>query len=140
MNEDDILNMYLESINSVRYHSLLCLRLDESLGIEVVSKCNIEKDTVISQSNIYPLTNHKLVDKYASYVWNDMFVITGLGMLLNNKDKFNSENCDFDWKKEVFRTTTRIEKNTPIRLDYRMKSDGYPPIPKEIINLRNKMI
>ena len=132
--------MYVYSINSVLSDSRFNIK-NCDIGLDIVANTNFNKGDVLWKPSIILNTSMKhLIKKYAAYVYKDCYIIEGFGMLLNNKDKYNLENCTFNEKEHVFIATTSIKQGESIRMDYHMHTDDYPPIPKEIKSLRSTMV
>lgn len=138
--EECILNMYRYSINFIL--SDIRFKIEKSsIGLDIIANQNFEKGDVLWEPFIIlNLYSKEIIRKYSSYVYKDYYIIDGFGMLLNNKDRYNNENCTFDENRRVFIATTSIKQGESIRMDYHMNTDEYPPIPEEIKSLRSTMV
>lgn len=135
-----ILNMYVYSVNCISLDRRFSIKKTD-IGYDVIANEDIKKGDVLWNSllilKVYSKYN---IEKYAAYIYNDYYIIDGFGMLLNNKDAYNTENCTFCEESHNFVAITSIKRGESIRMDYRMKTNDYPPIPEEIKSLRSTMV
>ena len=135
--ESCILVLYLYSVYKILLDSRFEIK-NTNLGLDVIANVDIQKgDSLWKPMFIFKIIPKNLIKKYAAYVYKDCYIIDGFGMLLNNIDNEHKENCNFDESTKCFISTTSIKQRDSIRLNYNMKTDDYPPIPKEIISLRS---
>lgn len=135
--ESCILVLYLYSICKILLDSRFEIR-DTNIGLDIIANVDIQKGELLwKPAFIFEVIPKNLIKKYAAYVYRDCYIIDGFGMLLNNIDKNYKENCIFEEFTKCFIATTSIKRGDSIRLNYNMKTDDYPPIPKEIIFLRS---
>ena len=138
--EECILNMYKYSIKFILSDSRFVIK-NSSIGLDIIANQDFKKGDVLWKPFIIlNIPTKTVIKKYAAYVYKDYYIIDGFGMLLNNKDKDNIENCSFDENKQNFVATTSIKQGDSIRWSYNMKTDDYPPIPEEILSLRSAMV
>ena len=138
--EPCILALYLYSICKVFLDQRFEIK-NTSLGLDIIANVDIQKgDLLWEPIFIFKVIPKDLIKKYAAYVYKDCYIIDGFGMLLNNIDNEHKENCNFDESTNCFVATTFIKRGNSIRWNYNMKTDDYPPIPKEIISLRSTMV
>ena len=138
--ESCILALYLYSIHKILLDPRFGIK-STNLGLDVITNVDIEKgDLLWKPAFIFEIIPKNLIEKYAAYIYEDRYIIDGFGMLLNNIDKEHKENCNFDESTKCFVSTASIKRGNSIRWNYNMKTDEYPPIPKEIISLRSTMV
>lgn len=135
-----ILSMYTYSINCILSDKRFSIR-NTNIGFDIIANENIKAGDILwSPFLILKVCPKYNIEKYAAYVYNDNYIIDGFGMLLNNKDEYNPENCTFCKESHNFVAITSIKRGESIRMDYRMKTNDYPPIPEEIKSLRSTMV
>lgn len=135
--ESCILALYIYSIHKILLDSRFSIK-NTNLGLDIIANVDIKKGELLWKPTfIFEVIPKNLIKKYAAYIYKDRYIIDGFGMILNNKDKEHKENCIFDEFIKCFMSTTSIKQGDSIRLDYNMKTNDYPPIPKEIISLRS---
>lgn len=135
-----ILSMYMYSVNCILSDRRFSIKKTD-IGFDVIANEDIKKGDVLWNSLlILKVYSKYIIEKYAAYIYNDYYIIDGFGMLLNNKDEHNKENCTFCKESHNFVATTSIKRGESIRMDYQMKTNDYPPIPKEIKSLRSTMV
>lgn len=140
MKEQYLISIYKESIKDILSNNNFIIS-NTDIGIDVKSnKLFNPGDILYIPNKIIKLSNVYLKNKYGAYVWKDNYIISGLGMLLNNKDEENKENCIYNEITKCFEASKIILPGDSIRIDYEMNTDEYPPIPEEIIHLRSTMV
>lgn len=138
--ESCILALYLYSICKILLDSRFEIK-NTNLGLDIVANVDIQKgDLLWKPAFIFKIIPKNLIKKYAAYIYKDCYIIDGFGMLLNNINDGHKENCNFDESTKCFISTVFIKRGTSIRWNYNMKTDDYPPIPKEILSLRSTMV
>lgn len=138
--ESCILALYRYSICKILLDSRFEIK-NTNLGLDIIANVDIQKgDLLWKPIFIFKVIPKNLIKKYAAYIYKDCYIIDGFGMLLNNIDNKHKENCNFDKSTKCFIATMFIKRGTPIRWDYNMKTDDYPPIPEEILSLRSTMV
>lgn len=133
---------YLISQQTFSYIGFKYYRKGDSYDIDVIAKNDIRAELEIgsigSNYGVMCILDENLLNKYAAYIWKDHFLISGLGMMLNNGDDKHPVNCRLDEDFNVI-TTRGIKKGESLRIDYGYK-DNYPPIPQEILNIRKTLL
>lgn len=138
--ESCILALYLYSIYKILLDSRFEIK-NTNLGLDIIANVDIQKgDLLWEPIFIFRIIPKNLIKKYAAYIYKDCYIIDGFGMLLNNIDKNHKENCIFDKSTNCFIANSFIKRGTPIRWNYNMKTNDYPPIPEEILSLRSTMV
>lgn len=138
--EKCILSMYMYSVNCISSDLRFSIKKTD-IGFDVIANEDIKKGDVLwNPFLILKVCSKYNIEKYAAYIYNDNYIIDGFGMLLNNKDEYNTENCTFCKESHNFVAITHIKRGESIRMDYCMKTNDYPPIPEEIKSLRSTMV
>lgn len=138
--ESCILALYLYSICKILLDSRFEIK-NTNLGLDVIANVDIKKGNLLWKPTfIFEILPKSLIKKYAAYIYKDCYIIDGFGMILNNIDKEHKENCNFNESTKYFISTASIKQGDSIRWNYNMKTDDYPPIPKEIISLRSMIV
>ena len=140
MDEHNLISIYKESIEDILgNNNFIICNTDIGLDIKSNKLFNVG-DVLYIPNKIIKIKNNDLIDKYGAYIWNDNYIISGFGMLLNNKDEKNSDNCTYNNITKSFVASKIILPGDSIRIDYKMNTNEYPPIPEEIIHLRSTMV
>lgn len=130
--------MYEESIKDIKNDKRFNL-IQTPIGLDVVSRKMFRKNDILYVPKKIIKVPNDLKSKYGAFIWHDDFIMSGFGMLLNNGDSGNKNNCLYD-KDKGFIASKNIYPNDSIRIDYKMNTDEYPTIPQEIIHLRSTMV
>lgn len=140
MKEQYLISIYKESIKDILSNNNFIIS-NTDIGIDVKSNKLFNRgDIIYTPNKIIKLYDVYLINKYGAYVWKDNYIISGLGMLLNNKDEKNKDNCIYDEITKCFVASKIILPGDSIRIDYKMNTNEYPPIPEEFIHLRSTMV
>lgn len=138
--EKEILITYWDAIGRVLKGDDFWYAYTENAGIDIYANHFLWAGYTLTDTNrrrLY-IVDEYLLNKYAAYIWHDHYIYPGLGMLLNNADSVVKANCFFE--DGIIKTMRDIQKGEFLRIDYGYKELKYPPIPEEIIKIRQERL
>lgn len=138
--EKQILITYWQAIGRVLNGDVFWYTYTENAGIDIYANKFLWAGYTLADTNrrrLY-IADEYLLNKYAAYIWHDHYIYPELGMLLNNADSVVKANCFFE--DGIIKTMRDIQKGEFLRIDYGYKELKYPPIPDEIIKIRQERL